>query len=241
MKPAALLVLTLLLTDLLQAQICDFQGRDSIVVKTQGDTLTVWDFAACANCGSRFAMSVSRSADSIMIVQTDTSQLLFLCDCLFDLSASVTGVPNGSYWLVIYRDIPLYHVPHKLITAVQFTMGGSATNSLAWLAKQSACRSQPDAVAQDRRPVPGRFLLSPNYPNPFNPTTTIVYELPVTRFVRLSVVDLLGHEVALVEEGVRAAGRHVVVFDAARLASGAYFARLQAGSHTESRKMLIRK
>ncbi len=57
MKSAALLVLALLPVAL-QAQYCDFLGKDSVVVKTAGDTLTVWDFAACANCGSRFATTV---------------------------------------------------------------------------------------------------------------------------------------------------------------------------------------
>lgn len=80
--------------------------------------------------------------------------------------------------------------------------------------------------------VPSRFNLYQNYPNPFNPVTVIGYELPVTSYVRLSVVDLLGREIALLVEGVQPAGRFSTQWDAQRVSSGIYFYRLKASRTT---------
>jgi hypothetical protein len=83
------------------------------------------------------------------------------------------------------------------------------------------------------------FALDQNYPNPFNPTTTIRYSLPGRVQVTLSVYNTLGQQVARLISGERAAGTHEVQFNASGLASGVYFYRLQAGSYTETKKLLL--
>jgi hypothetical protein len=84
-------------------------------------------------------------------------------------------------------------------------------------------------------------LLLTNYPNPFNPRTTIKYELPKASDVRLAVYDLLGREVSvLVNEG-KDAGVHEVRFDGSGLASGVYFYKLTAGSNVKTRKLIVSK
>ena len=89
--------------------------------------------------------------------------------------------------------------------------------------------------------LPGEVRLEQNFPNPFNPTTTIRFSLPETADVRLAVYDVTGREVALLTSGTLAAGVHQVSFDAARFASGVYLYRLQAGSHTLTRRMTLVK
>jgi hypothetical protein len=79
----------------------------------------------------------------------------------------------------------------------------------------------------------------PNYPNPFNPTTTIRYDLPVDARVSLKIYDILGREIMTLVDGFVAAGYHHVELDASKLASGVYFYRLTAGSFTAVRKMLL--
>ncbi|CAG1772615.1 partial Neutral protease NprE, partial [uncultured bacterium] len=74
--------------------------------------------------------------------------------------------------------------------------------------------------------LPVAFGLDQNYPNPFNPTTSIGYQVPVSGHVRLAVYDMLGREVALLVDEVKAGGRHSVVFNAAGLSSGVYFYRM---------------
>ncbi|HTY59788.1 MAG TPA: T9SS type A sorting domain-containing protein, partial [Bacteroidota bacterium] len=72
------------------------------------------------------------------------------------------------------------------------------------------------------------FSLEQNYPNPFNPSTTIRYNVAHRTHVTLTVFDILGEKVATLVNGVQEPGQHYVRFDAAGLASGAYFYRLQA-------------
>ncbi|NBC17999.1 MAG: T9SS type A sorting domain-containing protein, partial [Bacteroidetes bacterium] len=95
--------------------------------------------------------------------------------------------------------------------------------------------------AEDAEDLPQAFALAPNYPNPFNPQTTIGYELPEASAVRLVVYDVLGRQVAVLVDGVRPAGRHEVTFEAANLPSGVYLYQLQAGAFTQTRRMLLVK
>ena len=93
---------------------------------------------------------------------------------------------------------------------------------------------------------PGQFSLSQNAPNPFNPTTTIRYELPQTTQVVLKVYNLLGQEVRLLVNERQEAGFHTVLWDGRNIAgrsvsSGVYFYRLEAGEFTRSKKMMLLK
>ena len=74
--------------------------------------------------------------------------------------------------------------------------------------------------------VPIVFSMKPSYPNPFNPTTTIGYELPTDGFVKLVIYDLLGREIAELASGHHVAGRYSATWNASSVASGVYFARL---------------
>ncbi len=85
------------------------------------------------------------------------------------------------------------------------------------------------------------FRLSQNYPNPFNPSTTIEYQLPSPSAVKLEVFDALGRKITTLVNERQDAGKHQVQFNAAGLASGAYFYKLQAGNNVETRKMLLVK
>ena len=85
------------------------------------------------------------------------------------------------------------------------------------------------------------FELSNNYPNPFNPVTTIRYELPVNSNVRLEVFDILGRRVAVLVDGMIEAGVHEVTFNASNLASGVYLYRLSTADFVQTRQMVLVK
>ena len=79
------------------------------------------------------------------------------------------------------------------------------------------------------------------YPNPFNPSTTINYDVIATGLVRLSIFDILGREVAILVNEEKAPGLHRAIFDASRLPSGIYFSRLDVQGKSIIRKLLLLK
>jgi hypothetical protein len=89
--------------------------------------------------------------------------------------------------------------------------------------------------------VPTVFELQQNYPNPFNPSTVIRYGLPSAEQVSLKVYDMLGRQVATLVNARQAAGRYEATFNAAGLSSGIYIYRLQAGSFSQTSKMMLVK
>jgi hypothetical protein len=100
-----------------------------------------------------------------------------------------------------------------------------------------ASNAAPDMVGA----VPSGFALEQNYPNPFNPSTQIAYALPRTGRVSLTISNLLGQNVAVVEDEIQTAGTHTVSFDGSALPSGIYFYRLQTGDFVQTKKMIILK
>lgn len=94
-----------------------------------------------------------------------------------------------------------------------------------------------DAVQEDKRPA--RFLLSSNYPNPFNPSTRIEVETPRRGWAVLEVFDLLGRSVATLFNGELEAGKHGFVWEAGERAGGVYICRLSADGMAETRTMVL--
>ncbi|MBI3110713.1 MAG: T9SS type A sorting domain-containing protein [Ignavibacteriales bacterium] len=97
------------------------------------------------------------------------------------------------------------------------------------------------SIAQLDYALPESFVLNQNFPNPFNPSTTITYQIPHDGSVSLRVFNVLGKEVALLVEGTHQAGEHRVRFDASALTSGAYFYRLRLGNLVLQKTMIILK
>jgi hypothetical protein len=95
---------------------------------------------------------------------------------------------------------------------------------------------QPGATRGD---VPGAFSLAQNFPNPFNPVTTIRYGLPSKSYVELAVYNVLGERVALLVQGVQEGGFHEARFDGSALSSGVYFYRLQSAGFVETKKLSL--
>ena len=95
------------------------------------------------------------------------------------------------------------------------------------------------SVEEQKGKLPDNFILEQNFPNPFNPSTTIRYSIPTSDFVTLKVYDVLGNEVATLVNEEKPAGSYEVNFNASQLSSGIYFYKLQAGSFVETKKMIL--
>ena len=88
---------------------------------------------------------------------------------------------------------------------------------------------------------PNQFYLYQNFPNPFNPTTTIKYEIPERSFVSIRVFDVLGNEITTLVNEEKPAGGFKVEFNGANLPSGIYFYILTAGEYNSTRKFILLK
>ncbi|MBI3189881.1 MAG: T9SS type A sorting domain-containing protein, partial [Ignavibacteriales bacterium] len=112
---------------------------------------------------------------------------------------------------------------------------GSAGSALPSPITTPAIYEGDDEVAE----LPEHFMLYQNFPNPFNPTTVISYQLPVDSWVRLKVYNMLGQEVATLMDEVQDAGYKRVEWNAERLPSGVYFSRMIAGEFKDTKKLIL--
>ncbi len=94
---------------------------------------------------------------------------------------------------------------------------------------------------EDGEELPTAFAVDQNYPNPFNPETVIAYALPKAAEVVVRIYDAAGREIAILREGVKAAGRYEVRFDGQGLPSGIYLYRLEAGDFSATKEMILVK
>ncbi len=104
--------------------------------------------------------------------------------------------------------------------------------------------SQLTSINNSKKQLPLQTVLFPNYPNPFNPSTTIEYELPMSGFVRLTVYNLLGQKVRTLVNTRQTAGLHRIVWDGCDesglpVSSGVYFYQLRTDAKTQTQKMML--
>ncbi len=124
------------------------------------------------------------------------------------------------------------------LTRDQFQGATVALASLWYSAWVDAGLITPASVPPALEEIPATLSLA-NYPNPFNPATTITYDLPVGGTVDLTLYAPDGREIARLVSGLQSAGRHSIRFDGHALASGVYLARLRLGRFVDTRRLLL--
>ena len=139
-------------------------------------------------------------------------------------------IPNTSLILGDLKDMRTYY---WRVCAVNVAGCGP------WSEVRSFTTKQMSAVNDENLILPKAFTLYPNKPNPFNPSTTITFDVPLASHVELRVFDMLGREVATLVNERCQPGQHRVTFDAGQLASGLYFYRIRMGDFEQTRKMLL--
>ena len=102
------------------------------------------------------------------------------------------------------------------------------------------------ASVTEVRPGVGRLIpiliaLDQNFPNPFNPSTQINFNLAKEEYVALKVYDMLGREIATLVNGKNEPGQHSVTWNATNVPSGVYYYRLVAGTFVQTKKMVVMK
>jgi hypothetical protein len=93
----------------------------------------------------------------------------------------------------------------------------------------------------DHAPIPETYALFQNFPNPFNPVTTIVYQIPKTGHITIDIYNVLGQVVEIIVDTKQVPGNYAVQWNAAKFESGIYFYRLKADNFVETKKLLLLK
>jgi polyhydroxybutyrate depolymerase len=115
-------------------------------------------------------------------------------------------------------------------------------NSAIWnFFKRNPHPNPPVSIIENVNKSLNTFYLFPNYPNPFNPSTTIEFTLPKSEYVELKVYNILGKEVTTLVSKKLNQGNHTNTFDGKNLASGVYYYRLEVGNFVQTRKMVYLK
>jgi hypothetical protein len=101
-------------------------------------------------------------------------------------------------------------------------------------------------LAVDGELIPNEFILSPAYPNPFNPITNFDLKLPTVEFVRMSIYDILGREITILQNGMMVQGQYKVAWNGTNkfgksVSSGTYFLRVSYGEKIKIQKILFLK
>ena len=126
-------------------------------------------------------------------------------------------------------------------TSDAWSFGGSAGGDGVQLWVKALARVTSTTADEQAPELPTTAVLEPNYPNPFNPATSIGFTVPAAGRVRLLVFDMLGRQVATLMDEHRSAGTHAVSFDASTLPSGIYMYRLETAQTAISRTMTLIK
>jgi hypothetical protein len=128
-----------------------------------------------------------------------------------------------------------YPVPENLKYSANLTgSDGLPLGDLNWFPEATGIKETNNAI-------PAKFSLNQNYPNPFNPTTNIKYSIKKSGLVSLKVYNILGQEVANLVNEYQKPGDYVIDFNASNLASGVYMYRLESGTNSLTKKMVLLK
>lgn len=170
----------------------------------------------------------SRSEREPTLAETVRDGCLHLSYCLdLDAGSSVQEEGMGTLNDFIYQRIPVDSIPTTPLLP-NYPLRWDSTGFLS-------------APPQTHHAVPERFILHPPYPNPFNSTTTIHFDLPHAMKIELSVYDVLGRRAALLRNGVTETGAHSILWRADNFASGVYFVTLRAEGTMRMQKILLVK
>ncbi|RPH92651.1 T9SS C-terminal target domain-containing protein [candidate division KSB1 bacterium] len=145
--------------------------------------------------------------------------------------------PTPRYPAVVGRD----ELPWNEVHYYSWTGSGTPSTQPYFFQIHATIVDATSAAGETSVELPASWGLMQNYPNPFNPATDIRHDVPRADHVTLKVFNLMGQEVATLVNGMVQAGSHTVSFSGANLSSGVYLYKLESGSFSATRKMLLMK
>jgi hypothetical protein len=203
----------------------------------------VEDFAGTLSLGPTHPYGIAvDGAGYLYVAGTDEGRRhvkIFEVDMESGFAMEVGNLPSSTTSLEFERDPD--GAPFQEPADVVLSADGTMAYVVDRRAQSVFVFTREATVSSEPAETPYGFTLHQNYPNPFNPSTTIAFTISVGSDVRLTVLDVLGREVASLHEGTLTSGRHEVRFDASRLSSGMYLYRIETSAGTAVRAMQVVK
>ena len=235
-------------------QLTEDTEYDVQVRATNDEGTSGWSDPGTGTAGSTEAGAIANAPENLQATAGNAEVTLRWDAPNNDSGADITGYAyrykesGGDF--IAYTDIPesgpgqanarSYTVP-GLTNGLEYVFHVRALNEHGGGLPAEVVVMLPTVINTESEELPTEVVLWGNYPNPFNPETTIRYVLPQAGQVHLAVYDLLGHEVAILVDQSKPAGNHTVRFGAGNLSSGLYVYRLQAQDKTIVRTMMLVK
>tara|TARA_Y100000034_G_scaffold28038_1_gene33682 strand:+ start:67 stop:936 length:870 start_codon:yes stop_codon:yes gene_type:complete len=182
-----------------------------------------------SDVGLKFVIPSSGSLGEIKVSNTVSNEWEELT---FDFSSHI-GLPEaiGIDQIVVFPD---------------FNLGGRTQDNIIYFDNISFSSSNSVGVDNRSEIYPQRFALEQNFPNPFNPSTTIRYELPEDGLVNVTIYDMMGRQVSTLVSSQQAAGYKSIQWNATNdfgkpVSAGVYLYKIQAGEFVQTKKMVLLK
>ncbi|HRN27460.1 MAG: T9SS type A sorting domain-containing protein [Ignavibacteriaceae bacterium] len=230
-----------------------FEGHNSDSSLVNNDYFNVSDVSELNNNGKYFITLFTGGQYAIL----DSNSNLCVKMLLQNNSGSIASICPSSivYWNLL-RSIHQYWI-YKIFDASNITisklvdLSNLPSNDLMYSMKTSinylgdpSLKLKYDPVVnvtENNQEIPDGYVLNSNYPNPYNNSTKISYEIPVQSNVSIILYDVLGREVATLVNEVKQSGKHQFNFVEKNLVSGVYFYTLRAGNFVQTKKMILLK
>lgn len=152
---------------------------------------------------------------------------------------SITGGADGAACLFSQDALPL-KLYDSTVVYLAIAVGNSISKAISNINEsQNKYFKALGTESYGSKGIPSEYKLMQNFPNPFNPSTSIDFSIPEKHFVSLKVYDPLGREVAQILSSEFEAGTHTIKFTPKDIPSGVYLYKLEAGAHILSKKMIM--
>ncbi len=173
---------------------------------------------------------VSASASGMAVTVTLSGTTSSVAGELVDSTGTVVAMNNSTSSNPFVLTAP---GPGRYIVNAGYKNPSRRWDSVSVVISVTGIKDEPSALQT--------FKLYDNYPNPFNPSTTIKYSLPEASLTTIKIYNALGKELEVLLNQMMPSGTHELVFDAKSLPSGVYFYSIQSGSFSQVKKMLLIK
>jgi hypothetical protein len=219
-----------------------YQGGESIVLDAGGNAYIAGEAISpsgypVTSGAFQAAMGDTNAADAFVTKLNPSGSALiystFIGGNSWDVGFSIAINANEDIYLTGSTESSNYPVTSGVLQTV---LNGTKN---AFLTKLNL--STAEFVRPNNPTAPDKFELMQNFPNPFNPSTTINYSVPKTSLVKIKVYDILGKEITTLVNEEKSAGNYSVQFIGGNLSSGIYFYRMQAGNFVGTQKLILLK